>query len=215
MSEAKVVAKPAILSLWSDWANLCTLLGVVSGMLGIYFAVAGQFAIAAAMGVIAVILDCFDGPIARRTANRAPHMSAVGLQLDSLADVICSGVGPAVLVLAVGGWHPLYLVPAILLVVAGVTRLAYFNVFGLSGGKFSGFPIFYNPVIIAIVLLVLLLLDRSLAAIGLAIAGVVVAVLNVAPIQIPKLAGRFFTFFVVGSFALTAALLIVAFTEAS
>lgn len=199
-------ANPTILSLLADWANLCTIAGVVSGLLGIYFAAQGRLQLSAAMGVIAVILDCFDGPIARSTKNRPAHMSVLGLQLDSLADAICSGVGPAVLVLAVGNWNSFLLIPAALIVVAGVTRLAYFNVYGLSGGKFSGMPIFYNPVVVALVLLVLWALAPGTAIGGAAAAGFAVAILNVAPFTVPKLRGRYLKGFLVLCFALTAVL---------
>ncbi|MFJ2605361.1 CDP-alcohol phosphatidyltransferase family protein [Streptomyces sp. NPDC091279] len=201
---------PTILSLLADWANLCTLAGVVSGLLGIYFAAQDKLQISAAMGVIAVILDCFDGPIARSTKNRPAHMSPLGLQLDSLADAICSGVGPAVLVMAVGDWNAFLLIPASLIVIAGVTRLAYFNVYGLSGGKFSGMPIFYNPVVVAIVLLVLWALAPGAAVGGAAAAGFAVAILNVAPFTVPKLRGRFLKGFLVFCFAQTAVLFVYA-----
>ena len=203
-------ADPTILSLWADWANLCTIAGVVSGLLGIYFAAQGRLQISAAMGVLAVILDCFDGPIARSTKNRPAHMSALGLQLDSLADAVCSGVGPAVLVLAVGNWNSFLLVPAALIVVAGVTRLAYFNVYGLSGGKFSGMPIFYNPVVVALVLIALWALAPGAAVGGAAVAGFAVAILNVAPFTVPKLRGRYLKGFLVLCFALTAVLSVYA-----
>ncbi|KPI01695.1 CDP-alcohol phosphatidyltransferase [Actinobacteria bacterium OK074] len=203
-------ANPTILSLLADWANLCTIAGVVSGLLGIYFAAQGKLQVSAAMGVIAVVLDCFDGPIARSTKNRPAHMPPLGLQLDSLADAICSGVGPAVLVLAVGDWNSLLLVPAALIVVAGVTRLAYFNVYGLSGGKFSGMPIFYNPVVVALVLLVLWAVAPGAAVGGAAVAGFAVAILNVAPFTVPKLRGRFLKGFLVFCFAQTAVLFVYA-----
>lgn len=203
-----VTKNPPILAILNDAANLCTLAGVLSGMLGIYFAVMGSPAIAAMCGVIAVILDCFDGPIARRSRNRPSYMSQVGLQLDSLADAICSGVGPAVLLLAVGGWTPLMLVPASLIVLAGVTRLAYFNVFGLTGGSFTGLPIFYNPVVVALTLLALWLIAPGAVGIGAGIVGVLIAVLNVSPFSVPKLKGTLFYVFLVLCFLLCAVLIV-------
>lgn len=210
MSYAKA-PNPTILSLVADPANICTLLGVVSGLVGIYFAATGSLTIAAAFGVIAVILDCFDGPIARRTRNRPRSMSEVGLQLDSLADAVCSGVGPAVLIMGVAGWNPLALIPASLVVVAGVTRLAYFNVFGLTGGKFTGLPIFYNPVIVAVILLVVWLFADSaeVRSLSMGFGGLAIAVLNVAPLTVPKLRGRFFYTFLLIAFVLAAILFVV------
>ncbi|MFJ6216120.1 CDP-alcohol phosphatidyltransferase family protein [Streptomyces sp. NPDC092296] len=189
---------------------MCTLTGVVSGLLGIHFAAQHKLPAAAALGVIAVILDCFDGPIARNTRNRAPHLPALGLQLDSLADAICSGVGPAVLVPAVGKWHAQVLIPAGLIVVAGVTRLAYFNIHGLSGGKLTALPIFYNPVVVAVVLVIPWEAAPGAAVAGAVAAGCAVAILNVAPFTVPRLRGRYFQWFLVLCVALTTVLFIYA-----
>ena len=70
------------------------------------------------------MFDVFDGRIARW---RQTH-SALGRELDSLADVISFGVGPATLAFAAGlsgGWDALVL---IYFVGCGVSRLARYNV---------------------------------------------------------------------------------------
>lgn len=103
-----------------------------------------QLLLAALMTPIALVFDVFDGRIARW---RQQH-SALGRELDSLADIVSFGVGPAALGFAAGltgGWDA-----AILLyfVCCGVSRLARFNVTAESmtgdGGKvkyFEGTPI--------------------------------------------------------------------------
>ncbi|MBL0339385.1 MAG: CDP-alcohol phosphatidyltransferase family protein [Rhodospirillaceae bacterium] len=48
-----------------------------------------------------VLCDIFDGIIARTTENLTSQSSAMGGQLDSLADLIHSGIGPT---LVIGGW---------------------------------------------------------------------------------------------------------------
>jgi CDP-diacylglycerol--serine O-phosphatidyltransferase len=94
----------------------------------------------------AFIFDVLDGRIARM---RHEH-SALGRELDSLADVISFGVAPAALGFAAGlrgGWDWVIL---IYFVCCGVSRLARFNVTaeslaeGSEGGKvkyFEGTPI--------------------------------------------------------------------------
>jgi CDP-diacylglycerol--serine O-phosphatidyltransferase len=99
---------------------------------------------AAALAPAAFVFDVLDGRIARW---RQEH-SALGRELDSLADVISFGVAPAALGYAAGlrgGWDWLIL---IYFVCCGVSRLARFNVTAekLSGdsGKvkyFEGTPI--------------------------------------------------------------------------
>ena len=74
---------------------------------------------------LALVCDVLDGLVARR--NRS-HQSVLGGDLDSLADVISFGVGPAVLGYTLGlrgGWDMLCLT---YFVVCGVSRLARFNV---------------------------------------------------------------------------------------
>jgi CDP-diacylglycerol---serine O-phosphatidyltransferase len=103
-----------------------------------------HFLWAAALAPAAFIFDVFDGRIAR---HRQTH-SALGRELDSLADVISFGVGPAALAFAAGlngGWDALVLMG---FVCCGVSRLARYNVTAetLSAGAdkvayFEGTPI--------------------------------------------------------------------------
>lgn len=103
-----------------------------------------HFFAAAAMAPAAFIFDVLDGRIARW---RSQH-SALGRELDSLADVISFGVAPATLGFAAGlqgGWDWAAL---IFFVCCGVSRLARFNVTAESlseGGDkvayFEGTPI--------------------------------------------------------------------------
>jgi CDP-diacylglycerol--serine O-phosphatidyltransferase len=110
---------------------------VASGDIGTFYA-------AAALAPAAFIFDVFDGRIARA---RNQH-SALGRELDSLADVISFGVGPAALAFAAGmrgGWDAAALM---YFVCCGVSRLARYNVTAeqLSAGSakvkyFEGTPI--------------------------------------------------------------------------
>lgn len=75
--------------------------------------------------LLAVILDVFDGRIARLTKST----SRFGLEFDSLADLISFGLAPSILMYQVVlrniGWGVLV---AFLFAIAGVLRLARFNV---------------------------------------------------------------------------------------
>src|SRR5205085_9869155 len=103
-----------------------------------------HFYVAAALAPAAFAFDVLDGRIARWRQTS----SALGRELDSLADVISFGVAPATLAFAcgmTGGWDALILV---YFVCCGVSRLARYNVTAesLSGesGKvkyFEGTPI--------------------------------------------------------------------------
>jgi CDP-diacylglycerol--serine O-phosphatidyltransferase len=132
-------------------ADFFTLGNAASGMAAVFLAMLyvgsrseGHFLAAAAMAPLAFAFDVFDGRIARW---RQQH-SALGRELDSLADVISFGVAPATLAFAAGmngGWDAAALA---YFVCCGVSRLARYNVTAesLSGdsGKvkyFEGTPI--------------------------------------------------------------------------
>src|SRR5688500_17165955 len=112
-------------------ADFFTLANAACGVAGVFLAtmyVALQtrdyFFAAAAMAPAAFIFDVLDGRIARwRRTN-----SALGRELDSLADVISFGVAPATLAFAAGmrgGWDAVALT---YFVCCGVSRLARYNV---------------------------------------------------------------------------------------
>jgi CDP-diacylglycerol---serine O-phosphatidyltransferase len=111
------------------------------------------FFVAAALAPVAFVFDVLDGRIAR---GRHTH-SALGRELDSLADVISFGVAPATLGFAaglMGVWDWLVL---IYFVCCGVSRLARYNVTAeaLSAGAdkvpyFEGTPIPTSVVLTAV-----------------------------------------------------------------
>lgn len=112
-------------------ADFFTLANAACGVAAIFFAVtyvdtrlSTHFLAAAAMAPAAFVFDVLDGRIARW---RRQH-SALGRELDSLADVVSFGVAPAALGFAAGlrgGWDWIAL---IYFVCCGVSRLARFNV---------------------------------------------------------------------------------------
>ena len=118
-------------------AVFCSMIYAGSQSLAHFFA-------ATALAPAALVFDVLDGRVARW---RHTH-SALGRELDSLADVISFGVAPAALGFAAGlrgGWD---WVALIYFVCCGVSRLARYNVTAeiLSEGKdkvpyFEGTPI--------------------------------------------------------------------------
>ncbi|MDB5809070.1 MAG: CDP-alcohol phosphatidyltransferase [Betaproteobacteria bacterium] len=112
-------------------ADFFTLANAACGVATIFLAMiyvantsVAHFLAAAAMAPAALVFDVLDGRIARW---RHTH-SALGRELDSLADVISFGVAPAALGFAAGldgGWDVAILV---YFVCCGVSRLARYNV---------------------------------------------------------------------------------------
>jgi CDP-diacylglycerol--serine O-phosphatidyltransferase len=73
--------------------NLLTLLNLFSGAIAVVFAVKGALTMAALFVLLGIFFDFFDGFLARKL-NVA---SALGLQLDSLADMVTSGLVPGLI----------------------------------------------------------------------------------------------------------------------
>ena len=75
--------------------NFITSLNLVSGCISIVMALRGQIEIAAFLIILAAIFDFFDGFSARLLNAK----SKIGVDLDSLADLISFGVAPAMILL--------------------------------------------------------------------------------------------------------------------
>lgn len=72
--------------------NVVTLLNLLSGCIAVLFAINGHFIAAATFVGLGILFDFFDGFIARILNVQ----SALGVQLDSLADMITSGLVPGI-----------------------------------------------------------------------------------------------------------------------
>src|SRR5262245_42656433 len=112
--------------------------------------------IAALLIPLALVFDVLDGRVARWRHSA----SAMGRELDSLADVISFGVAPAAIAFAAGASSWLDQVLLLYFIACGVSRLARFNVTAesLSGttGKvkyFEGTPIPTSVIPLGIVIL--------------------------------------------------------------
>ena len=143
----------------ADWFTLgnavCGTAGLFSTITYVQTGVVRHIYFAGALVLAAFIFDVVDGRVARW---RQTH-SAMGRELDSLADVISFGVTPAIVGYACGMQG---LFDRILLgyfVACGVSRLARYNVTAeqLSGGTgkvkyFEGTPIPSSIVLVAILM---------------------------------------------------------------
>lgn len=142
-------------------ADLFTLANAACGTVALFLVIAyvqtadvGRLLWAAALIPVALGLDVLDGRVARW---RRRH-SAMGRELDSLADVVSFGVAPAVIAYGAGMqglWDQAILV---YFVACGVSRLARFNVTAetLSAGGdtvayFEGTPIPSSVLLVAVV----------------------------------------------------------------
>lgn len=158
--------------------NLITLANLFSGLTATMFAVKGDLTFAAFFILLGVFFDFFDGFFARLLKVSGD----LGKQLDSLADMVTSGVAPAMIMYKllessdkssvfenskaiVGSWVPLedntiYLVPffGFILALGAAYRLANFNIDERQTNKFIGLP---TPAMALVVLSIPLILQYS------------------------------------------------------
>ncbi|MDA0638338.1 CDP-diacylglycerol--serine O-phosphatidyltransferase [Nonomuraea sp. MCN248] len=142
------------------------------------------FATAVVLLLIGATCDLFDGLVARRF-----RASAMGAELDNLADVISFGFAPAFMVVIWGGFtsqvpFAAVVTAAAAVLVAGVVRLARFACVKTKSGDFMGLPI---PMGAMTVISIVLLFEPSVWAL-LGVLGV--AWLMVSRIEYPKPKGQ-------------------------
>jgi CDP-diacylglycerol--serine O-phosphatidyltransferase len=105
--------------------NLLTMIGLCSGLTSIRFALDGRFAAAAIAITVAACIDGLDG----RLARLLKATSRFGAEFDSLADFLCFGVAPS-LVLYLWSLQSLRgygYMPCVMFAVCMSLRLARFN----------------------------------------------------------------------------------------
>ena len=112
--------------------NLITTAGLFAGFYGIVAAIGGRYELAAMAIFIAMIMDGIDGRVARLTNTQ----SEFGVQYDSLSDMVCFGLAPALIMyqwalseLAAFGWFwaKVGWLTAFIYTACGALRLARFN----------------------------------------------------------------------------------------
>lgn len=118
--------------------NLITFFNLFSGFLSIMMASSGHFRTASWLIVVALVWDSLDGSIARIFKNS----SALGRELDSLADVVSFVVAPAFLIASFMFHHlePWTLLPLFGYLACGAYRLARFNLQTGPKNYFVGLP---------------------------------------------------------------------------
>ncbi len=129
--------------------NLFTAMNMFCGYLSIINTAQGKYNYAAWLIVIAAVFDALDGVMARMTNSS----SELGVELDSLSDLVSFGAAPAFLIYQtyLKDFNSLGVIISSLLLIAGGFRLARFNVqlVGYDKAYFKGLPIPSSAITIA------------------------------------------------------------------
>lgn len=78
--------------------------------------------------MISGVLDMFDGAVAATKKNRTEFQKKFGIQIDSMCDLICYGVFPALIVFKLGNGNWIITAISGLFLLCALIRLSYFNV---------------------------------------------------------------------------------------
>ncbi len=128
---------------------ILTHVGVAISLLGILLAERSDWAICCL--IAAGVCDLFDGKVARM-CKRTKQEEQFGIQIDSLADVVSFLVFPTVLLFSIGENSLLTYVVAVLYLLAGITRLGWFNITTDGDTKYyQGLPVTYAALVISLV----------------------------------------------------------------
>ena len=177
---------------------LLTYLGVVFGVIAMYFALTkmafseiSYLRYSSIFLVLAGICDMFDGKVARM-CKRSKEEKEFGIQIDSLADTANFVVLPVVIMLSLGMTSIIDIIAYVLFVICGISRLGYFNVHADLDDPvkyYNGLPVTATAIIYPILGLLHGQISENVFSLIYIITTFVVALAFVVRIKVPKLKG--------------------------
>lgn len=187
-----------------DYTVILTYLSLVSSVVGIFFTLHGHFGLALTCLALSGLFDTFDGKVARTKKNRTEDEKAFGIQIDSLCDMVCFGVFPVVFCWFSGMSNVPGMIILIFYCLAGLIRLAYFNVMEAKRQKetdenrkyYHGLPITTISVILPVVYAGFPLYQQAFSVV-LSVAMLLTGILFVVDIKVPKPGNRLLTVLIV------------------
>ena len=121
-----------------DYTVILTYLSLISSIFGMTQAIHGDYKMAIFCLAFSGACDAFDGRVARTKKNRTEDEKNFGIQLDSLCDVVCFGVFPAIICYLLGVRGTIGLPIVFFYCLCAVIRLAFFNVLEAKRQKTEG-----------------------------------------------------------------------------
>ena len=199
--------KTLFIGVW-NLANGVTWLGIAAAVVAMWFALSENPRIAMLLFLVSGLCDLFDGRVARMF-ERTDVEKAFGIQLDSFADTVSFVVFPAVflLTLTTASWA---VVLAILYVLAGITRLCWFDITTDGDTKyFAGVPVTYMALVLPLAWVIVQAVALNAAPYVTAPVLAVMGILYVLNIKVKKPGGVWYAIFGVIAIALAILLLVL------
>jgi len=180
-----------IIGKWNK-SVILTYIGLIISVFGIYLSFTNDnILLAFSCLLVAGVCDLFDGVIARR-CKRTKEEKEFGIELDSLVDVVNFVALPIVLLINLGLTEIYHIIIYMFFVIAGVARLAYFNITLEEKNKsepvkyYHGLPVTFIAMILPIAHLLTYLFGIKDFTIYYAIILSVTGLLNILNINIKK-----------------------------
>lgn len=177
--------------------DMLTMLGTTIAFIGMCCAFNGHFSLASLCLMLSGICDSFDGTLARKYKYDKSQQE-YGVQLDSLSDVICFGILPAIITVLIST-SIVSVIICIFYMLCGVIRLAYFNMLhttkAAKKGEYIGLPITSIAIAYPIILIILrilnpVLLSKVMPAVLLIMGSLFIARFKLKKPNVPKIAAK-------------------------
>ena len=186
-----------------NYTVILTYVSLLISSVGIGFAVTGDPFTALFCLMASGVCDMFDGMIARTRKKSTEEEKRFGIQLDSLCDIVCFGVLPAAVGIALAeGQSTLLRVVSwcfgALFILGALIRLAYFNVTeetrqATEGGRrthYMGVPVTTSAMIFPLVFALSILLPAPLSLWIYPALVLITALSFITPVKVPKSHGK-------------------------
>ena len=146
-----------------SYTVVLTYLSAISSVIGMTFVMDSNIKAAIFCLMFSGAFDLFDGKVARTKKNRTEDEKTFGIQIDSLCDIVCFCMFPAMINFHIScNTNRLYsVIASSAIVVSGIIRLGYFNVMEQNRQKsttanrksYQGLPVTSVAVILPLVYL--------------------------------------------------------------
>ncbi len=183
-------------------AACVTYVGTLASLIGICLALKHRIRTAIICLVVSGVCDMFDGKVARKEKNRTEEDKNYGVEIDSLSDTVCFVVFPIIISIAMGMNHWYNMIIYAIYGLAGIIRLAYFNVTTSNDvviKKYTGLPVTSIAIILPATFLLSFVLKMHIYKIIATCVMALVGFLFISKIKITKAKGKVIYVFLVAA----------------
>ena len=185
---------------------ILTYAGMLFAVLGMVLAfTCGKINYAMCCLMVAGVCDLFDGMVARR-CKRTEEDKKFGIELDSIVDTLSFVALPVCIFISMGLTKVWDIVIFMFFALAGVARLAYFNIDTADSEKavkhYTGLPVTYAALIFPLVYLLFLPFEGDVFMWIYRAAIVLISVFEILKIKVPKPTGFWYIIFGLAAIAL-------------